>query len=470
MRREILRLALPALLALIAEPLFLLVDSAIVGHLGVDQLAGLGVASQLLATAASLFVFLAYGTTSVVARAIGAGRPRDAAAAGVAGLWLSLLLGGGSAVVAGALAEPACRLLGASGSVLGYATDYLTVSALGIPGMLAVLAATGVLRGFQDTRTPLVVSVLGFLANALLNYWFVYSLGLGVRGSAWGTVVAQTGMGLALALTLLRLARRERAPLAFHPGRVLGAARGGAPLIVRTAALRAVLLLTVWAAAALGPVVLAAHQVASTIWTFLTFTLDALAIAAQALTGKALGAGDLVGVRAGTDLMVRWGVGSGAVLGAIVVALSPWLPALFTPDPQARAATTAALVVVGLGQALSGYVFVLDGVLIGAGDGRWLARAMLIVLAAYAPVVVAVRLAAPELLAAGAPWAAAALWVAFTGFLAVRGILLGRRARQDSWLVTGSAVTPLRGRGGPPERNVPPEPRIVPPDGSRPER
>lgn len=437
MRAEILRLAIPAFAALLAEPLFLLVDSAIIGHLGVDQLAGLGVAASLLATAASLFVFLAYGTTSVVARAIGAQHPREAVSAGVDGLWLALLLGAGSGALAWTFAEAACRALGATGDVLGYATDYLRISALGIPGMLVVMAVTGVLRGFQDTRTPLVVAVVGFSVNGALNAWFVYGLGLGVSGSAWGTVIAQTGMGAALTVALLRLAASHRAPLAFHPGRVLAAARGGVPLLIRTAALRGVLLLTVWAAAAMGPTVLAAHQVAATVWSFLTFTLDALAIAAQALTGKALGAGDLPRVREATDLMVRWGVGSGAVLGLVVVAASPWLPMLFTGDPQVRAATTAALIVVGLGQVVSGYVFVLDGVLIGAGDGPWLARAMVAVLAVYLPIVVVVRVAAPALVERGPAFGVVVLWLTFTGFMLLRGVALGWRARGESWMVTG---------------------------------
>lgn len=442
--REIVRLAVPAFLALVAEPLFLLVDSAIIGHLGVAELAGLGVASAVLATAASVFVFLAYGTTAVVARLLGAGDRRAAASAGMDGLWLALLLGAVAAVSAFALVEPVCRLLGASGAVLTHATAYLAVSAWGLPGMLVVLAVTGVLRGFQDTRTPLVVSVLGFTANALLNLWFVYGLGWGVAGSAWGTVLAQTSMAAVFAVALLRIARREGAALGVHPAGVLRAALDGVPLIVRTVALRAILLLTVWVAAGLGAVPLAAHQVAFTIWSFLTFALDALAIAAQALTGKALGAGDPVAVRRATAVMVRWGVRAGALLGLAVVLTSPVLPLLFTPDPATRAALTAALVVVGLGQALSGYVFVLDGVLIGAGDGRWLAGAMVALLAAYVPLVLAVRAAGPWLLGAGAPWALVALWTAFTGFLAARAAFLGHRARGERWLVLGATLGTVR--------------------------
>ncbi len=160
--RDILRLAVPAFLALVAEPLFLLADSAIIGHLGTAQLAGLGVASATLITAANIFVFLAYGTTSIVARQIGAGSERGALEAGIDGTWLAVGLGAVTSVAVALAAEPLCRVFGASDDAIGYAATYLRISALGIPAMLVALAATGVLRGLQDTRTPLVASVAGF--------------------------------------------------------------------------------------------------------------------------------------------------------------------------------------------------------------------------------------------------------------------------------------------------------------------
>ena len=280
--------------------------------------------------------------------------------------------------------------------------------------------------------------IMAWLSPVLWPFLRVLAMFTSAPVFSMRAIPVRTRIGLAFLVALLRIARAQQAALRFHPGRVLAAMRGGSPLIVRTIALRVILLLTVWVAAGLGPVALAAHQVAYTVWHFLTFTLDALAIAAQALTGKALGAGDVQGVRTYTDVMVRWGVWAGVALGLVLMVTSPWLPLAFTPDAPTRAALTAALVVVGLGQPLSGYVFVLDGVLIGAGDGRWLAAAMALVLAAYLPLVLAVRLSAPGLLAHGAPLALAALWVAFTGFMAVRGVLLGRRARGSAWLVTGA--------------------------------
>jgi putative MATE family efflux protein len=434
-RREIVRLAVPAFLALIAEPLFLLADSAIIGHLGTAELAGLGVASAALVTAAGIFVFLAYGTTSVVARHLGAGDESSAISAGIDGLWLALGLGVVTATVVAAGARPISAAFGASPAALEQATTYLRISAFGIPAMLVILAVTGVLRGLQDTTTPLVASVVGFGANIALNLLFVYGLHWGIAGSAWGTVIAQTGMGLALVGVLLARSRARKARLRPHPDRILAAARTGIPLLVRTLALRATLLVTTWVAASLGDVPLAAHQVAMTVWSFLAFALDALAIAGQAITGRALGAGDREGVRLAMGTMVRWGVWGGLGLGLLLAALHSVIPPLFTTDPAVRSALGAALVVVGLGQAVAGYVFVLDGVLIGAGDGSWLAWGMVVTFVAYLPFVLAVRAIGPS----GSPSRdVVVLWAAFTAFMVIRAVVLGWRARGDAWMVVGA--------------------------------
>nr|WP_269813298.1 MATE family efflux transporter [Ornithinimicrobium sediminis] len=428
-----MRLAVPAFLALVAEPLFLLADSAIIGHLGTTSLAGLGVASAVLLTAVNIFVFLAYGTTSVVARRLGAGDLRSALASGIDGIWLALLLGVVTTVLTALLAGPIVGLFGASGAATAEAETYLRISAYGIPPMLVVLAATGVLRGLQDTRTPLVVAVVGFTANAVLSLALVHGVGLGIAGAAWGTVLAQTGMALALGLVVLRGARLHQAPLSFHPGGVLTAALGGIPLLVRTLALRAALVATTWVAADLGDPQLAAFQVSMTVWSSLAFALDALAIAGQAITGKALGASDVAGARAATATMVRWGGWFGLVLTLLLVALHRLVPLGFSSDPEVRTALAAALLVVALGQPVAGVAFVLDGVLIGAGDATWLAAAQVVCLVGYLPMLAAVHLSG-----VGGTTGLVWLWVAFTGFMALRAAGLSWRAHGDAWLVTGA--------------------------------
>lgn len=436
--RQILALAVPAFLALIVEPLFLLADTAIVGHLGTVPLAGLGVASAALLTGVNIFVFLAYGTTALVARRMGAGQESAALAGGIDGIWLSIGLGAVTAVVVALAAEPICRLFGASDAAVAQAVIYLRISAIGIPGMLVVLAATGVLRGLLDTRTPLVAASVGFGVNIALNYLLVYPAGMGIAGSAWGTVIAQTGMGLALALVVAGKARARGARLMPHPAGVLSSASSGVPLLIRTLALRAALLMDTWLSAGVSTVVLAANQVSMTVFSFMAFALDALAIAAQTLTGHALGAGDRAGTRHLTRLLTWWGVGLGAVLGVLLAAAHAVLPRLFTDDPHLRDTLAAALLVLAVLLPVCGVVFVLDGVLIGAGDGRALAWVQLLVLAGYAPVVIWLRSRADQLAALGDVTAMVVVWLAFGWFLVLRCIGLGVRARSDRWLVTGT--------------------------------
>ena len=427
--REIARLALPALAALVAEPLFLLTDSAIVGHLGVVPLAGLGVASTVLATAVGISVFLAYGTTGAVARRLGAGDLTGALRHGVDGCWLA----GGLGLLAAAVGWPlSARIVAAfdpTSAVADQADTYLRISLLGLPAMLVVLAGTGVLRGLQDTRTPLVVVVAGSALNVVLNLALVYGAGLGIAGSALGTVIAQAAMGVAFVLVVARAARAHRAPLRPHPAGVRRSFGAGVPLIVRTLAMRAVLLVATASAAALGTDALAAWQVSFTLWTFLALSLDAVAIAAQALVGRALGAGDVGQVRALTRRMVQWGVGSGVALGVLIVAARPLFVPWFSPDPTVVTLLAAALVVVAVQQPVAGWVFVLDGVLIGAGDGRYLALASIAATLAFAPaawLVVHLELGLPG------------LWVAVAAWLLVRLVTLALRARGTAWMVTGA--------------------------------
>jgi putative MATE family efflux protein len=432
--REILRLAVPAFGALIAEPLFLLADSAIVGHLGVSQLAGVGLASAVLHTAVGLMVFLAYSTTPAVARAVGDGQFAKALAAGRDGVWLALLLGAVLAVAGFVAAEPLVGLMGAGGDVRQFAVDYLRWSMPGLVAMLLIFAGTGVLRGLQDTRTPLVVATAGFTVNIALNLVLVYGLGWSVTGSAVGTSIAQWAMAAVYLVMVQRSARSHGVSLLpdWHGIRTM--TRVGSWLMLRTLSLRIAILATVLVVTAQGAVNLAAHQLAMTMFTFLAFALDALAIAAQALIGKELGASNPAKARLLTRTMIRWGTGFGVVTGLLLAVAAPFAGALFTSDEGVRSVLTLALWVLAAGQPIAGYVFVLDGVLIGAGDAKYLAIAGVVNLAVYLPLLLAVPLA-------GAAGAAALVWVwaAFSlGYMLARAVTLGLRARTDRWMVLGS--------------------------------
>ncbi|KOU37334.1 MULTISPECIES: MATE family efflux transporter [unclassified Streptomyces] len=427
--REIFALALPAFGALVAEPLFVMADSAIVGHLGTPQLAGLGIAAAVLTTAVSVFVFLAYATTAAVSRRVGAGDLQAAIRQGIDGIWLALLLG--TAVVAVVLpaAPSLISLFGASDAVTPYALTYLRISALGIPPMLMVLAATGVIRGLQDTRTPLYVAIGGFALNAGLNVALVYGAGLGIAGSAWGTVIAQCAMAAAYLFVVVRGALRHGASLRPDAAGIRACAQAGAPLLVRTLSLRAILMIATAVAARLGDADIAAHQILLSLWSLLAFALDAIAIAGQAIIGRYLGAGDTEGAKAVCRRMVQWGIATGVVLGLLVVLARPVFIPLFTSDPAVEAALLPALLVVALSQPVSGIVFVLDGVLMGAGDGRYLARAMLLTLAAFAPAALLVPALGGGL---------TALWWAMTLMMVVRLVTLRLRAGSGRWLIAGA--------------------------------
>ena len=461
LNRQVLSLALPALGALIAEPLFVLADSAMVGHLGAVSLAGLSLASSILTTTVGLFVFLAYATTATTARLFGAGRRTEGLRAGVDGMWLALLLGLGAGAFLGLTAPWLTEAMGAHGPVAQAAIAYLRASCPGLPGMFVVLAATGVLRGLLDTRTPFVVATGGAVLNIVVNAILLYGVGMGIAGSGAGTAIAQTAMALALAGPIARTARAAGVGLLPHREGLRASLGSGTPLLIRSLSLRVAILATVWAATALGDVSLAAHQVVNALWTFAAFALDALAVAAQALIGTALGQAQRsdadsatsdteVDIAADTDTqsasatagwsidellrrLLAWGAGTGVLIGVLMAAGAAWLPHVFTSDPGVITTATPTLLVAASALPLAGVVYLLDGVLMGAGDGRYLAWAGLLTLVPYIPLALLIGGGAlPEVV--GTVSGLALLWIAFAWvFMAARGATTYLRARGTAW-------------------------------------
>lgn len=346
-------------------------------------------------------------------------------------MWLAVLIGVALVVVGLPASHWLVGLFGADAAVTAAADIYLSVSLWGIPGMLLVIAANGLLRGMQDTRTPLVVAVGGFAMNAALNALFIYGFGWGIAGSAAGTVVAQWAMALVYIVMAVRAARATGAQL--RPGlRGVGSAAGsGMWLLARTASLRAAMLATVFVGTDFGVTELAALQIAMTIFSTLAFILDALAIAGQALIGHGLGASAVDRVSAITRRLIQHGLVFGLALGLVIAVLAPFAGPVFTSEQAVRDAVTLTLFIMAAGIPLAGYVFVLDGVLIGAGDARYLAITGILNLAIYLPLLVWLEAARPN------P-ALAWLWVAFGfGYMGARALTLGLRARGTRWIVTG---------------------------------
>lgn len=431
--REIFALAIPTFFALIAEPLFLLTDTAIVGSLGTQALGGLGVAGQVLLTLAAVCIFLAYGTTAAVARKFGANDIPGGVRDGVDGLWLASLLGIAAIGIGWPLGPWMIDLLGASPEVAPYALTYLRISLLSTPFLLIIMAGTGVLRGLQDARTPLVVAVASYIGNAVLCATFVLVLDWGIAGSAWSTVLAQGAGAFWYVATITRAARREGVSLKPSVAGLRSSASAGFALFLRSVSMRVVALVTTAVAARLGDESIAAHQVSHNIWALLVFAMDAIAIAGQSIVGRYLGAGDVRGTKEATRRMVEWGVLAGSVFTLLVFLVLPWAHVPFTSDPTVAVLITASLVVVAVIQPLSGVTMVLDGVLMGAGDQRYLAWASLWTMLAFLPFALVL-----PYLAASQVWGLVGLWLAFSVWILARALTLGLRARGTAWLVTGA--------------------------------
>jgi putative MATE family efflux protein len=429
--REIVRLAVPALGALIAEPLYILADTAVVGHLGTAPLAGLAIASSALLLLYSVFIFLAYGTTAAVARLLGAGEEGEAAHQAVQSMWLAVAIGVAVGIVGAAIAPELLGWFGAADEVLANATVYFRISMLGLPATLLVLAGTGYLRGLQDTKTPLVVAVVSAAGNLALELVLIPGLGFGIGASAFATVLAQTAAGAVYVVWVRRAVQRHRVALRPHWATIAELTRVGRDLFVRTLALRGALVLSTAVAARIGTVQLAAYDVSFEIWNTLALALDAIAIAGQAMIGRMLGASDATAARSTGRRMLEWGFLAGLGLAVVIAALHTVLPHVFTSDAAVIEEASWMLLAVAVMQPINGLVFSLDGIFIGAGDMRFLAAAMLIATAVFVPAALAVLA-----LDLGIGW----LWAAVGLLMIARLVPLSLRFRGDGWLTLGAAA------------------------------
>lgn len=420
--RAIVALALPALGALAADPLYSLIDTAFVGHLGAVELGAVAVGTAAFTASFWLFSFLAYGVTPRVARAVGRDDPRGAAQIGVQALLLAVALGAIVLVAGLVLAGPVVRLLGAGPRVASFAEPYLRIRILSAPAVLIGLVGHGWLRGAQNTKTPLYVAGAGALVNVALDYILIYPVGLGVEGSAWGTVIGQ--WGVAIAFLILLIPRFKGAPARPDPGIIRSLLSVGADLIVRTGALLAALTVATSVATRMGVVALGSWQVTMQIFLLLSFALDSIAIAGQALVGRHLGAGDQSRAREVGVRLMAWGLAVGVALMVALLALREPIAAAFTDDARIVQATVGLLAWLALTQPLSAAAFTLDGILIGASDTRYLAIAMVGCSLLY----MALALGALSF-----EWGTAGLAAGATAWLAARTAATALRFRGRRW-------------------------------------
>ena len=432
---HIAALAIPTFGQLIAEPAFILIDTAIVGHLGESSLAGLSIGSTIILTTVGLCVFLAYGTTSQVARLIGAGRRREGLEAGIDGMWLALGIGAIVSIILFAFSRALCAALGASGPVLDQAQRYLDAIVFGLPGMLLVYAANGIFRGLQKVRITLIAAVAGAIVNTLLDILFVFGFDWGIAGSGAATLIAQWFMGAFLTVPAVLWARAEGASARPRLAGIAQSAGDGVPLFLRTLALRACLVATVMLAARMGVSVLAAYQAVNATWNFVLNMLDAIGIAGQTLVAAELGAGRSRGARATTAAAARAGAVAGVAIGTGMVAVGFAAAPLFSPNAAVQSLIIVGMVTQGVFLPLCGWMWALDGILIGAGDHRYLAATCGAVACAYLLALAGVGALAGTAALATPTMRMIALWTVLNVvFIGLRALFNGIRAHGDAWM------------------------------------
>lgn len=431
---SLLTLALPTFGQLIAEPTFVLIDTAIVGHLGEYALAGLALGSTVILTAVGLCIFLAYATTSQVAHHFGAERYKDGLQAGIDGMWLALFIGLILALVLFLTAEPICWLLGGRGGDLEQAVIYTRAIVLGVPGMLLVYATTGLHRGLQKPGITLIAAVLGAMLNTILDVLLVLVLGWGIAGSGFATFIAQWFMGIFLSIPILLWARKENVSCRPRWQKIGGARKKRFLLFVRTLALRCGMVATVMAAATLGTEILAGYQVVNASWGFMVNVLDSVAIAGQTLVAAELGAHHFRKVRELARLVLRAGLLIGFLAGVVFVALGFVAPQIFSENSQVQYVATIGMVISGIALPMQGWTWAADGILIGSGDFRYLAWTLSLASTVYIGVLLVLS-ALSGSLTESITLRATLLWIAFNFvFMGLRAVTNGLRVDTEKWM------------------------------------
>lgn len=429
--RRIAALALPALGVLAAEPLYLLFDLAVVGRLGALPLAGLAIGGLILGVVATQLTFLSYGTTARAARHFGADDRPAAVGEGVQATWLALGLGVVIVVAVQAAAVPLVTVIASAADIADAALSWLRIAILGAPAILVSLAGNGWMRGVQDTVRPLRYVVTGFGVSALLCPTLVFGwLGLPRLELAGSAVANAVGQWLA-ALLFLRALLGERVPLRLVPSVLRAQVVMGRDLLLRTMAFQACFVSAGAVAARFGAAAVAAHQVVLQLWSFLALVLDSLAIAAQSLVGAALGAGAFGNAKSVAWRVTGFATAAAAVLAAVLALGAEVLPTVFTADGAVLAEIGVPWWFMVAQLPVAGIVFALDGVLLGAGDARFMRTATLIsALAGFLPLI---------WLSLMFSWGLLGIWAGLSTFMVLRLIFVGWRAVSGHWLVPGTS-------------------------------
>ena len=426
--RQIFALALPALGVLAAMPLYLLLDTAVVGRLGGFELAALGAAVTIQSQVTTQLTFLSYGTTARSARLFGAGDRRGAIAEGVQATWVAVAVGVVIAAIMILFAPWFTWWLSGDREVADAAAQWLRAAAFAVPLVLIIMAGNGWLRGIQNTRLPLYFTLAGVIPGAVLIPIMAGRYGL--VGSAYANVIAE---GITAALFLIALVRHHDGPWRPQWEVIKRQLFLGRDLIMRSLSFQVAFLSAAAVAARFGTASLAAHQVMLQLWNFITLVLDSLAIAAQTLTGAALGAGSMAVARRVGTRVIGYSVAFAGLLGIIFAALNGVIPRLFTRDAAVLEAINNPWWIMIVMIILGGVVFAIDGVLLGASDAVFLRNAsILAVLLGFLPGVWISYLVDGGL---------TGVWVGLLAFIVIRLIAVVWRFRSMRWAREGSALS-----------------------------
>ncbi|WJR32053.1 MATE family efflux transporter [Mycobacteroides immunogenum] len=428
--RRIIALAVPALGVLAAEPLYLLFDIAMVGRLGAVPLAGLAVGALVLSLVGTQLTFLSYGTTARAARRFGSGDRPGAVHEGVQATWLALLIGAVLVLMVNMVAGPVVRSIAAAPDVAEQGLRWVRIAIFAAPAILVSLAGNGWMRGVQDTIRPLRYVIAGFAVSAVLCPVLIYGLFGAPRLELAGSAIANlVGQWLA-ALLFLRALNAEHARLRMDPPVLRAQLVLARDLLVRSLAFQACFISAAAVAARFGAAALAAHQVVLQMWSFLALVLDSLAIAAQTLVGAALGAGQVPQAKSVASRVTVFSLGFAVLLAVLLVLGIPVLPGLFTSDVAVLHQMRVPWWFLVCQLPISGLVFALDGVLLGAADARFMRNATMIsALCGFLPLV---------WLSLVFGWGLAGIWSGLTLFLVLRLVLVGWRALSGRWAVPGT--------------------------------
>ncbi|HEY3737164.1 MAG TPA: MATE family efflux transporter [Jatrophihabitans sp.] len=424
--KRLLLLTGSAFFVLAAEPLYLLVDTAVVGHLGARQLAALGVGGVLISVLVTMGSFVEYGTTSRAARWFGAGDTPAALREGVQASWLSLYIGVATVVLGEIFAGPfTVWLAGGHGAEQRAAESWFRISVISLPCLLLVMAGNGWMRGVQRTREPVVIVLVMYVFAAGGSPLFVYGFGMGLQGSAWANLIGEAIGALLFVIALLR-ASREWQP---HPVVMRAQLLMARDLVVRAAGFQGSFLVAASVAARMGTAQIAAHSAGMQLWEFTALVLDSFAIAAQSIVGAALGGGDAAVARHTAWRVARFGLWAGVAFGVIFAAGWIVIPEIFSPSHAVQHQMHLLWPwFVGM-MPVAGILFALDGVLIGAGDMAFLRNITAAGALGFIPL---------SLLALHWHWGIGGVWAGLVLFILIRFAGMYLRARGDRWLVLGA--------------------------------